>query len=1652
MRELAKAATRPYEKAAFERLAGLLEGGTKIEDYDQAQLDNDLEALGLFAVDENSSVGRQPEGLENDTAARGYYEFTHRQLGRMAGQLKDQVKSRAELASEEQTRLNLARIPEWREDLQRWQERMKTGSQAEKESEEKSEQDKKENEESREKQGRETQKEETRLEVVTVNGEPAPRDRDGRLIVAEDLRLRALGPEGRLVAVGTHNEREARNLNEARIEAQRQIDGGLPTIFRGNNRVTRVLASMGNGAWGLGASLNPWSETGHRYRTRMLTRMGLTGAIDVMAEQLNRAQLESGDAGAAIGSVDRVLGRYDVTTDSGEASIERGQTVFEKIFTAAAERVIEEVEMGGDIEGSAIGTAELLLSIARNEINQADFTRELSARLNEARANGLITAEQFADITNNPDLYASNLWEVGQRLRRSISEAVESGEWGDLSPEQKEQYEIAIQGLGDERIHLAQAKRAIDDNRPGLWGRTEGVLDRMFDYTHQRPILGMIISPVFASASANILSAGGVRLAAVAAGGVATGVGIAATAPLGLVPLMAGVGVAAGAAFFRRRGELAIKRGTEAQARARGIRYEGGESTRVAEYNFADIAEVGTELADRILAGDTDAAIQGRALLRAELRLTDETNRGVDLIISPEGEVTRSNFGQRGEVVRALREFERTGGTVDMDAVEERTEALVETVYERDNSFDRFRFVQGGRSAVIAGAVALGVGFLAREGADALAEAIDGTGQNDTITILESLAGQRPREYRASFYEMADGTRPEVGTTRVMDYTMPKSGEKIQVAFELVKDKSGNNAHWVPRLEDADELTDYTFDSVTGKIQHAYGLAPKPGKETLLENWHEVQDFVADRLGLERGRVRYVGFADQGTPRTGDSWTNVYDSNSNSVELNLASFGKGESPVLDASAMIGMTARNSQGGFDPFEINPSTDEYAFLISGRERGSAQFDGLFVPGGKGLKTGIEELIRDTYFEKNSSGAWVPKEGVMVNVVKRGSSNPNEIIALAETHRNGDSPFPELRFEEDLTVSLENPDFVPPVDATNWAEYYGVGTDFYPPFGRPMDSDPEEDDPSPVPIPYYLASGFSEMEEETAKQYQEASESRGNPNYDENFRPEFDDAWDYFEESPSPGHAEIIESLKDEVAKEPEKQYRAFICIPVGLDDVEKIENALLAYLGQKDSDGKDITGEIKIVLTVNGPAGERFEERTEEAQRIVDNFTKNHPELSVTLLSKEISQEEFTRNGMAKVRGVGTDFALMMAAKIEEEGYDPVILSQDADVIGVNDKLINGFERSFAEDESIDALQGRLVWNPRALKASPLLGYMGARLMELSYFYRANPYELDPATGEIVTDEKGRPIRNKVATATTSGANTAIRASALCALGGYFLDRPGDRGSGGEDSDLAKMLEAKGRGFARANRDTYVVTHGRRIMDYAKIGVPPWRNWDSGNFSQSYEIDESIDGTFKEIADPNFDYDTEEGAAVVREAIVKMLEPSRDSVQWYGAGFVHFVMQSFFGLERGDYSLEYDQDSNRAHNIKIDEDALRKKIIPKIKTLSKASEFLTKGMLGGENYERERIVATEGASLEYSFLNKLEKRAVEGVHLIAIQADMASTSAERVKILKPLEKDIMGKSGLVLEDLSERGLEIVSSKLLTAIHKRLDELRILSAKAA
>jgi hypothetical protein len=94
MRELAKAATRPYEKAAFERLAGLLEGGTKIEDYDQAQLDNDLEALGLFAVDENSSVGRQPEGLENDTAARGYYEFTHRQLGRMAGQLRQELEAK----------------------------------------------------------------------------------------------------------------------------------------------------------------------------------------------------------------------------------------------------------------------------------------------------------------------------------------------------------------------------------------------------------------------------------------------------------------------------------------------------------------------------------------------------------------------------------------------------------------------------------------------------------------------------------------------------------------------------------------------------------------------------------------------------------------------------------------------------------------------------------------------------------------------------------------------------------------------------------------------------------------------------------------------------------------------------------------------------------------------------------------------------------------------------------------------------------------------------------------------------------------------------------------------------------------------------------------------------------------------------------------------------------------------------------------------------------------------------------------------------------------------------------------------------------------------------------------------------------------------
>lgn len=319
--------------------------------------------------------------------------------------------------------------------------------------------------------------------------------------------------------------------------------------------------------------------------------------------------------------------------------------------------------------------------------------------------------------------------------------------------------------------------------------------------------------------------------------------------------------------------------------------------------------------------------------------------------------------------------------------------------------------------------------------------------------------------------------------------------------------------------------------------------------------------------------------------------------------------------------------------------------------------------------------------------------------------------------------------------------------------------------------------------------------------------------------------------------PGHRRAVETLADNLEKQPAAaDPKAIVMIPAAAHQEGKnIYNTLTQYLHQKGVAADD----FEVVVFANYPKGKKPDETIQEVER----FQKEHPELKVRLIQKELEPSEAT---IGWIRKAVTDSVIV---DLLDRGVDlekVMLVSNDADSEWINPNYLQRIIKKAEAAPETDGFLGFIDWSYEAYKSKPEM-LVATRFMQMLEIY------LRSAKHEIGS----------------SGANFAFRPGIYTAIGGYRSDTPL-----GEDVILGRMIKSVRAGAGRRpiaflGRSSEVNTSARRALEKLfKDGGAPAAQWD-----EEFGVDDSLRTRDFDLAE--FDYDDPAAVATMLQAAERML---------------------------------------------------------------------------------------------------------------------------------------------------------------------------------
>ncbi len=311
----------------------------------------------------------------------------------------------------------------------------------------------------------------------------------------------------------------------------------------------------------------------------------------------------------------------------------------------------------------------------------------------------------------------------------------------------------------------------------------------------------------------------------------------------------------------------------------------------------------------------------------------------------------------------------------------------------------------------------------------------------------------------------------------------------------------------------------------------------------------------------------------------------------------------------------------------------------------------------------------------------------------------------------------------------------------------------------------------------------------------------------------------------------YREKIKGLAAEAgAMSPEN--KVSICIPVaGHQEGGRIYESLKNYTYQK-AEPED----FEICLMVNHPDHDQDgkEIKPDKTLAEIERFKKDYPQMNVKVMYKVIPYEEVN---IGLVRKMLNDAVLYRQHERGKKAPDLIMVSNDADNLGIDPRYVQNFIKRFADNPKLDGVLGQLDWDPEAYTKYPLI-HIGTRLFQ---YYSG----------------LGRKNRGGIV---SSGANFAFKSSIYAGIGGYLDDV-----QGGEDVAI-------GQAISLARGDTYetqrhggsasrLFTSARRAIDVLnKFNLSPVEQWDKGFSAFDDEIRKmdlnSLAGEKIDYRDPKF----------------------------------------------------------------------------------------------------------------------------------------------------------------------------------------------------
>lgn len=313
---------------------------------------------------------------------------------------------------------------------------------------------------------------------------------------------------------------------------------------------------------------------------------------------------------------------------------------------------------------------------------------------------------------------------------------------------------------------------------------------------------------------------------------------------------------------------------------------------------------------------------------------------------------------------------------------------------------------------------------------------------------------------------------------------------------------------------------------------------------------------------------------------------------------------------------------------------------------------------------------------------------------------------------------------------------------------------------------------------------------------------------------------------------------------------------ILIPVADHQEEKNIFKSLENYAHQTASPKD----YEIVLLLNHPehdsAGKNINSDGTEAE--IKRFAQQYPNIPVKIIKMVMPFEEAK---IGYIRKYLADVALLRQQQRyqslpQNSTTKPLIMvSNDADNMGVSSDYIANFIRKFEENPQVESYLGQLDWDPEAYAKYPLI-HVGTRLFQ----YLA-------ARGR--RNSGGMP---------SSGANFAYKSNIYAAIGGYIPDL-----SAGEDIAIGQAIIAGRQSnhtikYAGAGKSR-IYTSARRAVDaLTKHGLSPVEQWNKGFSSFDDEIRRLQVGGEKDI-----DYSNSEELANLKVGLESVINRTIDTYE-------------------------------------------------------------------------------------------------------------------------------------------------------------------------